>query len=124
MSETFRSEGKDYAYLWAYGGQYPVAKIEGATSTEVSGWLGSTAVIALVQNSTSVESVLSNMRNTLSSKGVLVTTYTYTPGVGMTSVTAPNGQKTTYTYDSLNRLSQVRDDNSQIVNLYDYNYQQ
>lgn len=124
VSETFRSEGKDYAYLWAYGGQYPVAKIEGATSTEVSGWLGSTAVNALVQNSTSVESVLSNMRNTLSSKGVLVTTYTYTPGVGMTSVTAPNGQKTTYTYDSLNRLSQVRDDNSQIVNLYDYNYQQ
>ena len=64
------------------------------------------------------------MRSTLSSKGVLVTTYTYIPGVGMTSVTAPTGQKTTYTYDSLNRLSQVRDDNGQIVNRYDYNYQQ
>ena len=118
-------DGRKFVFLWGYGNRYPVARIEGATYNEVGTWVGSTLINSLkTATGSSVATILGNIRNSLSNRDVLVTTYTYTPGVGMTSVTAPNGQKTTYTYDSLNRLSQVRDDNGQIVNQYDYNYQQ
>ena len=118
-------DGRKFVFLWGYGNRYPVARIEGATYNEVEIWVGNTLINSLkTATGSSVATILGNIRNSLSNRDVLVTTYTYTPGVGMTSVTAPNGQKTTYTYDSLNRLSHVRDDNGQIVNQYDYNYQQ
>lgn len=109
-------------YLWGYNSQYPVAKIEGATYAEVEGWLGATAISNLANNSTTVDAVLNTIRSTLSGKGVMVTTYTYKPLVGMTSMTAPNGGKTTYEYDSLGRLVRVKDHSGKVVEQYDYHF--
>ena len=109
-------------YLWGYDSMYPVVKIEGATYAEVEGWLGAATINNLASNATTVDSALNTIRNTLSGKGVLVTTYTYTPLVGMTSMTAPNGEKSTYEYDSLGRLTKVKNHNGKIVEQYDYHY--
>lgn len=109
-------------YLWGYNSQYPVAKIDGATYAEVEGWLGATAISNLANNSTTVDAVLNTIRSTLSGKGVMVTTYTYKPLVGITSVTAPNGGKTTYEYDSLGRLVRVKDHSGKVVEQYDYHF--
>lgn len=111
-------------YLWGYRSMYPVAKIEGATYTEVENWLGSTTIDNLANNVSTVENALTTIRNNLAGKEVAVTTYTYLPLVGMTSMTAPNGEKTTFLYDSQGRLAEVKDHNGKSVELYDYHYKE
>jgi YD repeat-containing protein len=66
--------------------------------------------------------LLDEVRLTLA--GALVTTYTYEPAIGITSVTDPNGQTTTYEYDSFGRLKATRDAKGNIVQSYVYNYKQ
>lgn len=109
-------------FLWAYNSLYPVAKIEGATFAEVENWLSAGTISNLAANTTSVSSALNAIRNTLSGKGVLVTTYTYQPLVGMTSMIAPNGEVTTYEYDSFDRLHLVKDHNGKVIEQNDYHY--
>jgi RHS repeat-associated protein len=52
----------------------------------------------------------------------LVTTYTYTDVGSRASVTLPNGTKTKYTYDSLNRLKKLENRNTSNVLLSSYEY--
>jgi YD repeat-containing protein len=54
--------------------------------------------------------------------GALMTTYTYKPGIGMTSSTDPNNVTTYYEYDALGRLQTVRDFQSNILRSHQYNY--
>lgn len=54
--------------------------------------------------------------------GALMTTYTYTPGLGITSVTDPNNQTTYYEYDAMGRLWLIRDSNKKIIKEHKYNY--
>lgn len=54
----------------------------------------------------------------------LMETYTYDPGVGVTSTTDPNGTTTYYEYDGLGRLVRVRDHENNIIKEYEYHYAQ
>lgn len=51
-----------------------------------------------------------------------MTSYTYDPGIGMTSSTDGRGLVTYYEYDSFQRLLNIRDKDSSIVKNYNYNY--
>ena len=51
-----------------------------------------------------------------------MTTYTFEPGIGMTSSCNERNQVTTYEYDELNRLRIVRDHAGNIVKTIEYNY--
>ena len=51
-----------------------------------------------------------------------MSTYTYKPGVGVSSITDPNGQTIYYEYDDFGRLLIVRDDNKNILQQYEYKY--
>ncbi|MDB5150139.1 MAG: hypothetical protein JWQ57_4159, partial [Mucilaginibacter sp.] len=55
--------------------------------------------------------------------GAQMTTYTYAPQVGMTSMTDSKGLATTYEYDSNQRLINVKDKDGNITKHYDYHYQ-
>lgn len=48
--------------------------------------------------------------------------FTYMPGVGMTSETKPNNYVTTYIYDSAGRLSEIRDCNNKPTHKFSYKY--
>ncbi len=54
--------------------------------------------------------------------GAAMTTYTYDPLVGMTSMTDANNVTIYYEYDALLRLSVIRDQSGNIVKRYTYNY--
>lgn len=117
---TRTGDGKA-AYLWAYGSTYPVVKVEGADYGEVESWLGSTVINSLkTAASSSVSSKLEAIRSVLSGKDVQVTTYTYIPGVGMESMTAPNGNVTYYEYDGCGRLGNIKDNDRKTVETYSY----
>jgi hypothetical protein len=51
-----------------------------------------------------------------------MTTYTYDPGIGMTSMTDTNNLATYYEYDLMNRLHFIRDNNKNIVKEFEYNF--
>jgi YD repeat-containing protein len=55
-------------------------------------------------------------------KGAQLTTYTYDPLIGVTSVTDANGNTTYYNYDSFSRLQLIRDNNNDILKGYEYRY--
>jgi YD repeat-containing protein len=54
--------------------------------------------------------------------GAEMTTYTYDPLVGVTSMTDARNNTTYYEYDYFHRLSNVKDQNGNIKNRYCYNY--
>ncbi|MBQ1649153.1 MAG: RHS repeat protein, partial [Bacteroidales bacterium] len=56
-----------------------------------------------------------------SSAGHLLTSYTWTPLVGIASVTDPSGRTTTYSYDSAGRLTGVTDPGGSLCAAYAYN---
>ncbi|MGN6196716.1 MAG: hypothetical protein ACTHOB_17380 [Ginsengibacter sp.] len=52
----------------------------------------------------------------------LMSTYTYDPAIGMTSQTDPSGHSTNYFYDSLRRLSYIKDQDGNILKKICYNF--
>ena len=106
--------------LWGYNYTVPVVVIKGLDYVGVSGLVSSTYLANLNGSSASVISTaLGNVRAAIGSSG-LVTTYTYTPLVGITSMTEPNGNKTSYSYDSAGRLSTVKNHSNQTEQTFEY----
>lgn len=52
----------------------------------------------------------------------MVTTYTYDPLIGVTSITDPKGYTTYYEYDDFNRLKRVKDADEKILSQSEYHY--
>ena len=111
-------------YLWAYNYMYPVAEIRGASYDDLVSWGLSTNInsLATMTTTANVSSALATIRSSLASRPVLVTSYTYDPLIGITSMTAPNGTKTSYTYDAMGRLSNVKNHGGSTIQQYNYNY--
>jgi len=117
------------AIVWGYNNTQPIAKIEGATYSQVSSLAGTIvtasdtdASAGINNDETSLIDLMKAFREGLPNYNV--TTYTYDPLVGVRSITPPNGIKQVYIYDTANRLKEVRE-NSQSGNLlkeYQYNY--
>lgn len=55
-------------------------------------------------------------------EGAMMTTYTYDPLIGVTSITDVNNLSTYYVYDNFGRLMHVKDHNGNIVKAYEYRY--
>lgn len=114
-------------YLWGYEGKYPIAEIKNATYSTVETLLGQETINRMARSSTPTLSdiyALNSLRNNERLKDALITTYTYSTLIGVTSVTLPNGLKTSYEYDRLGRLSQIRDHKGHLIEEYNYNYKQ
>lgn len=96
--------GLTTSLLWDNKGEYPIAKVEGAAYSQISRY----------------QSHPEDLRTALPK--ARVTTYTYRPLVGITSITKPNGQKERYEYDEFNRLKTVKDHKGKILRQYEYHY--
>ena len=112
-------DGVPTAFVWGYDRSLPVAQVVGATFSQVEGQLGSDFHAGAQGLS---EAQAQTLRGAL--KPAQVTTYTYDPLVGMTSQTDANGRTTTYSYDALNRLEGIKNDEGQVVQKLEYQYAQ
>lgn len=108
--------------LWSYAGHYPVAMIENATLGQVqSAWGGAAALDSLtlaVSPSNSQLQRLFGLRTLLPQAHVR--TYTYEPGIGMTSSTSISGMRVLFEYDAAGRLSTVKDADGHVMESYSY----
>lgn len=123
-----QEKGVNICYIWSYNNQYPIAEIKNADYTAVVAALGGATAVNNFANSypankAAVDTFFAPIRNsTTTFKDAQITTYTYSPLVGMTSMTDPKGMTTYYEYDSFQRLQNVKDQNGNIIKNYDYHY--
>jgi hypothetical protein len=125
--EVKQENGISISYIWAYNHTLPVAKIENISYAQIP-----QNAIEAIHNSTDVPYVydenlvlgaFENLRASLASfTDCMITTFTYKPLVGVSTMTDPKEQKTTYEYDSFGRLEFVIDHLGNILSKNEYNY--
>lgn len=113
-------------YLWGYNNQYLVAKVIGSDYNTVITRISQLNIdnaTALNNNDVAVRALLNGLRTSFASDPLVqVTTYTYSPLIGMTSETSPDGRTIYYEYDGFNRLHLIKDDQGKVLKKICYNY--
>lgn len=134
------TDGVPETTIWGYKQNYPIAKIKGATYSQIVNAFGldgsnlnSYLQLNIVKksdldiNDFSENLLLEELnifRNKEQFKDFEISTFTYDPQVGIKSITSSSGIKEIYKYDSANRLKEIRQDNSagKILKEHKYNY--
>ncbi|MCJ7933152.1 MAG: hypothetical protein MUW56_05825 [Chryseobacterium sp.] len=104
-------DGTPVTIIWGYNKTEPIAKIEGMTYDQISA-LSTTSAIISASNEDATDSTkegllltaLNNFRKESTLSGKKITTYTYDPLIGVTSITPSTGIRQIFTYDSAGRL--------------------
>jgi YD repeat-containing protein len=115
--------GKDgvvNSIIWGYGNQHPVAKITGATYAQAVAATGVATQALQTSNETNLRTYINNIRTNI--PAALVTTYTYKRLVGVTGITDINNRTSTYSYDALHRLLDVKDPDGNVLKRMSYEY--
>ena len=136
--DVSRTNGFHTFYVWGYNQEYPIAKIENFDSNEdmtptIQSLINNAELVSendddhcpdnMNCNEKNLRVALNALRNALP-PNALITTYTYDPLIGITSVTDVNNKTIYYEYDSFGRLKLIRDDLGHILKTYSYNYKQ
>lgn len=118
--EYVARDGVVTAFIWGYRQQHLVAKVTGKSYDDAVSLSG--VNLSVLNNPSSNAAMLTELNKLRTLSNCLVTTYTYTPLVGVTTETDPNGITAYYEYDSYNRLTLVRDQDNNILKRICYNY--
>ncbi|PWN72245.1 hypothetical protein C1631_006500 [Chryseobacterium phosphatilyticum] len=121
--------GVPTAIVWGYNNTQPIAKVEGATYAQVENLVSSIVSASDSDASNPANEpafiiALDNFRRNADLSAYQITTYTYDPLIGVTSITPPSGIREVYIYDTANRLKEVREDSKtgKLVKEFKYNY--
>ncbi|OJX30809.1 MAG: hypothetical protein BGO86_01845 [Chryseobacterium sp. 36-9] len=118
-------DGLSTTYIYGYKQLYPIAKIVGATYDQVMSAMGEVPTtntsylnLNIVKKSdldkdqtteNDLITALDSFRKEANLAGYAVTTFTYNPLVGVTSVTPPSGMREVYVYEAVtNKLKEVK----------------
>lgn len=123
--EVGKPGGLISSYIWGYGKRYPIAKIDNSTYDGITSILGLAVFDQLHLPGVAdayINYTFSILRDSPSMKNAQISSYTYKPLTGMTSMTDPRGIKTEYTYDGFQRLKDVLDFEGNFLKNYRYHY--
>ncbi len=121
--ELSKESGAIISYIWGYDDQFPIAKIENADYQKIRQALGLGTTQEVENLDESHMTLINSLRDLPLLSDSMVTTYTYDPLIGVTSMTDPKGYTIHYSYDGFNRLKEVRDQDNKLINDYKYHYQ-
>lgn len=140
-TEVSKKDGAHIVYIWGYNDTHPIAKLEGVTLNDIpqqsinniknASNLDDDRTVDIINTDGSISYVdaegllrqnLNSLRNVTALKDVQITTYTYDPLIGVTSITDPRGQVIYYEYDDFNRLKFIKDQDRNILKENQYNY--
>jgi len=111
--------GSPVTLIWGYNKTQLIAKIENATNSQI-------ATVLSVNDLNSVNetyiTAINNLRTNSSLPNLMITTYTYKPLIGISTVTDPKGLIMYYEYDSFNRLKLVKDAQGNVLSENQYHY--
>ncbi|CAL2076866.1 hypothetical protein [Tenacibaculum sp. 190524A05c] len=128
--EVSKEGGGSIVYIWGYNYQYPLAKIENINYSQIQDYIQNIQTksdldidrtIGDLGTEGALRLALNNLRNVLP-EDALMTSYTYDPMIGVTSVTDPRGYTMYYEYDKHQRLKYVRDEDGNLISENKYNY--
>lgn len=133
VKEVSKKDGTHIVYIWGYNQTLPIAKIENATYSGVSSYVSNLhnksnadndRTLNVLGNEGALRDALETMRTGLLTAlpNAQVTTFTYDPLIGVTSITDPRGRTNYYHYDAFNRLQYVKDHNGNVLSENQYNY--
>ncbi|MBP2619724.1 hypothetical protein [Chryseobacterium jejuense] len=114
------------AIIYGYNNSLPIAKIEGITYDKAMSLAAD--IIAKSNEDTDADKekvlikALDDYRNQPDFVNSSITTYTYDPLIGVTSITPSTGLREFYKYDTAGRLQSVVDANNNILKELKYNY--
>ncbi|WP_103864247.1 hypothetical protein [Aquimarina sp. I32.4] len=127
--EVSRADGSHIIYIWGYQNTYPIAKIENASYIEVSGYIAGLQTQSNADNdrtrgSSGKEGALRDALHAMrvGLPNAMISSYTYDPLIGVTSMTDPKGYTLYYEYDTQHRLKRVIDHQGKIVSQNEYHY--
>ncbi|WP_189629252.1 hypothetical protein [Roseivirga thermotolerans] len=115
--------GAPQSIVWGYNLEFPVARVSNANLSDVTVVI-SQSILDNPSSDAALRTELNKLRTATALKNAQVTTITYKLGIGVSSVTSPNGLITYYEYDTFGRLKYIRDDSGNILKKNEYVYQQ
>ncbi len=117
--EVSRENSPTTSYIWGHNKHYIIAKVENASYDDIALALGVTVATLKTYDESNLTAI-NGLRQSLPNS--MITTYTYEPLVGVTSITDPRGYTTIYVYDDFNRLKEVRDKDNNLLSDTEYHY--
>lgn len=129
--EVAKSGGSHIIYIWGYNKKYPIAKISNASydgmPTAVKNKINQIQTDTNTEDSVAEENSIRNLFEDLRADAYFqdseISSYTYDPLIGISSMTDPKGYTMYYHYDAYNRLSYIEDAEGFVVKKYEYNYE-
>lgn len=119
-------------FIWGYNNTQIIAKIENFTDSQaqsIQSIINNAVTKSNIDNigyDISAESTLryalDQLRNDSALINSTITTYTYDPYIGVTSIKDPKGDIQYFTYDRNNRLKFVKDKDNNIISKHEYNF--
>ncbi len=112
------SNGAHTSYIWTFGGKHVAAKLENTLYSSISN--SDKTAINNATNESNLNIALANLRTNM--PNIQISSYSYKPMIGVSTIIDPLDNKITYKYDENHRLKYILDKNDKVISENTYNY--